>query len=272
MGSLRVRCMRLPNMHKTMPKRISVVAPLYNEKDGIAMLAQTLSQLAAQLAPERELECVLVDDGSRDGTTDEAKKQFAAWPRIVHVKHERNRGVGAAVRSGFAAATGDVICTIDSDCTFDPLQIPQLLELMDREKADIATASPYHPQGGVENVPPWRLLLSHGASMVYRRVCASKLYSYTALMRAYRRKVVETVEFSSNGFSATTEVLLRAAHRGYKVVELPMVLKSRVIGVSKMKVIDTIRMHLGLMSQALWWRVADRKAAVALGKHQRQAQ
>jgi len=259
-------------MHKTMAKRISVVAPLYNEKDGMAMLAQTLSQLAARLAPERELECVLVDDGSHDGTTDEAKKQFASWPRVVHVKHERNRGVGAAVRSGFSAASGDVICTIDSDCTFDPLQIPQLLELMELEKADIATASPYHPQGGVENVPPWRLLLSRGASVVYRQVCASKLYSYTALMRAYRRKVVETVAFESNGFSATTEVLLRAAHQGYKVVELPMVLKSRAIGVSKMKVIDTIRMHVGLMSQALWWRVANRKAVEGLGKHQRQAQ
>ena len=271
MGSLRVLCTRLPNMHKAMPKRISVVAPLYNEKDGIAMLAQTLSQLAARLGPDRELECVLVDDGSRDGTTEEAKKQFASWPRVVHVKHERNRGVGAAVRSGFAAASGEVICTIDSDCTFDPLQIPELLDLMEREKADIGTASPYHPQGGVENVPPWRLLLSRGASVVYRRVSASRLFSYTALMRAYRRKVVETVPFESDGFSATTEVLLRAVQQGYRVVELPMVLKSRAIGVSKMKVIDTIRMHLGLMSRALWWRIADRKAAVALSKHQSQA-
>ena len=77
--------------------------------------------------------------------------------------------------------------------------------------------------------------------------------------------------FESDGFSATTEVLLRAVQQGYRVVELPMVLKSRAIGVSKMKVIDTIRMHLGLMSRALWWRIADRKAVVALSKHQSQA-
>jgi dolichol-phosphate mannosyltransferase len=121
-------------------------------------------------------------------------------------------------------------------------------------------------------VPPWRLLLSRGASVLYRRVCASKLYSYTALMRAYRRKVVETVAFKSDGFSATTELLLRAVHRGYKVVELPMVLKSRAIGVSKMKVMYTIRTHLGLITQALWWRIADRRPkTAALGKHQRQA-
>lgn len=254
-------------------KRVSVVAPLYNEKDGIAMLAETMSQLAARLAPKYELECVLVDDGSKDGTSEEVKKRFASWPRVVQVKHERNRGVGAAVRTGFSKATGEVVCTIDSDCTFDPLRIPEFLEVMEREKADIVTASPYHPQGGVENVPAWRLLLSRGASALYRRVCASKLYSYTALLRAYSRKVVTEVEFESNGFSATTELLLRAAHQGFKVAEIPMVLKSRLIGVSKMKVAYTIRMHLGLMTRALWWRIADRKSpAVALAKHQGQAQ
>ena len=252
-------------------KRVSVVAPLYNEKDGIAMLAETMSRLAARLAPKYELECVLVDDGSKDGTSEEVKKQFASWQRAIAVKHERNRGVGAAVRTGFSKATGDVVCTIDSDCTFDPLRIPDFLEVMERENADIVTASPYHPQGGVQNVPPWRLLLSQGASVVYRRVSAAKLYSYTALLRAYSRKVVNQVGFGSDGFSATTELLLRAAHQGFKVAEVPMVLKSRLIGVSKMKVAYTIRMHLGLMSKALWWRIAERKPpGMGVGNRQHQ--
>ena len=55
---------------------------------------------------------------------DEAKKYFASFPRVVLLKHEHNRGPGAAVRTGFGKATGDVVCTIDSDCTFDPLKIP----------------------------------------------------------------------------------------------------------------------------------------------------
>ncbi len=255
-------------------KRVSVVAPLYNEKDGITMLAETMSQLAARLAPKYELECVLVDDGSKDGTSAEVKMKFASWgQRAVAVKHERNRGVGAAVRTGFSKATGDVVCTIDSDCTFDPLRIPEFLEVMERENADIVTASPYHAEGGVENVPAWRLLLSRGASVIYRRVSAAKLYSYTALLRAYSRKVVNQVQFESDGFSATTELLLRAAHQGFKVAEIPMVLKSRLIGVSKMKVAYTIRMHMGLMTKALWWRISERKPAhVAVGKQQQQAQ
>lgn len=246
-----------------MLKRISVVVPLYNECDGLAMLSQTMSKLAGRLAPRYELECVLVDDGSKDGTSAEARKQFAGFKQVVHVAHERNRGVGAAVRTGFQHATGDVVCTIDSDCTFDPLRIPEFLEVMDRETADIVTASPYHPQGGVENVPAWRLLLSRGASFIYRRICANKLYSYTALLRAYRRQVVETVAFESDGFASTTEMLLRASQQGYRVAEVPMVLKTRLIGVSKMKTIYTIRTHLGLMAQALWWRISGRKSAMA---------
>lgn len=238
--------------------RVSVVVPLYNEKDGIELLAKTLSNLAQQMSTKYEVEYVLVDDGSRDGTTEEARKQFAGFPMMIYARHERNRGLGAAVRTGFEDATGDLICTIDADCTFDPLNLPHMIAVMEREAADIATGSPYHPQGGVENVKPWRLLLSRGASFLYRRICACKLYSYTSLLRVYRRRVIQTVSFTSDGFAATTEILLRAAQQGYRVAEIPMVLKTRAIGVSKMKVIYTIRTHLGLMAKSLWWRVFDR--------------
>lgn len=240
-------------------KRVSVVAPLYNEKDGIPMLADTLSQLALRLAPKYEMECVLVDDGSKDGSFEEAKRCFASMPRVILVQLPYNQGPGAAVRNGFAKATGDYICTIDSDCTFDPLRIPLMLDVMETQKVDIVTASPYHPEGGVENVPAWRLLLSRGASFLYRRLCSVKLYTYTSFMRAYRREVIQTVGFDSNGFAAFTEILLRAAHRGYKVAEVPFVLKSRVIGVSKMKVMYTIQTHVEMMSKALWWRIAEPK-------------
>ena len=240
-----------------------MVAPLFNEEDSIPMLAHTLSQLAGRLAPEYELECVLVDDGSRDNTTSEAEKHFTSFPRVILIRHDRNRGPGAAVRTGFGKATGDLICTIDSDCTFDPLNLPSMLKILDDQKADIVTASPYHPNGGVENVPPWRLLLSRGASFIYRRVSACKLYTYTSFMRIYRRRVIETVKFEDNGFAAFTEMLLRAGLQGYKVAEIPMVLKSRAVGTSKMKVMYTIRTHLGLMTRALWWRISARKTGSA---------
>jgi dolichol-phosphate mannosyltransferase len=234
--------------------RISVVVPFYNEEDGIPALAEKLSQLDARIAPEYELECVLVDDGSEDQGLQVARECFANLRTTRFARHDHNRGLSAGMRTGFAAATGDIVVAIDSDCTYDPLQIPRLLEALHREGADIAAASPYHPEGGVENVIGWRLFLSRGASWMYRWVSASKLYTYTSMMRAYRRPVLEGVRFDSEGFAGVTEILLRACHQGYRIVEVPMVLRSRVTGVSKMKVMRSIRMHLGLMLRALAWR------------------
>lgn len=245
-------------------QRVTVIAPMYNEEDSIPFLAETMARLAVRLGPERELECILVDDGSKDKTIEAVEKHFSSWERVHLVKHPGNRGPGAAMRSGFERATGDFVCTIDSDCTFDPLSIPTMLEMLDSKKVDIITASPYHPEGGVENVPGWRLLLSRGASTIYRLVCANKIYTYTSFMRVYRRKVVDTVSFEGDGFAAYTEVLLRASHQGYKIAELPAVLKSRANGVSKMKVMFTVRTHLILMGRAFLWRFFEPNQVPAL--------
>ena len=233
---------------------ISVVVPFYNEEDGIPLLAERLSRLAARLAAKYELECVLVDDGSQDAGERVAREYFADFPAVVFARHDQNRGLGAAMRTGFANSRGEILVAIDSDCTYDPLQIPVLLDALDRHAADVATASPYHPDGGVENVIGWRLFLSRGASWMYRRVCAKKLYTYTSMMRAYRRSVIENVSFESNGFAGVTEILLRVSQQGYEIVEVPMVLRSRVTGVSKMKVMRSMYMHLQLMTRALAWR------------------
>jgi dolichol-phosphate mannosyltransferase len=234
--------------------RISVVVPYYNEVDGMANLAAKLSRLAAQIAPKYELECVLVDDGSVDGSEAKARTCFADMAHVIFVRHDKNQGLGAGMRTGFANATGEIVTAIDSDCTYDPQEIPRLVDALESNAADISTASPYHPEGGVENVIGWRLFLSRGASWMYGWVCACKLYTYTSMMRAYRRNVVQQVRFESDGFAGVTEILLRAASQGYHIVEVPMVLHSRQTGVSKMRVARSMWMHLRLMAQALAWR------------------
>ena len=243
-----------------MPMRISVIVPFFNEEDGIPQLAARLKGLRQQAAPRYELEFVLVDDGSRDGSRAAVERCFAGQPNIVTAVHERNRGLGAAIRTGFASSAGEIICTIDADCTYDPAGVIQLVEAMEEKNADIATASPYHPQGGVEGAKPWRMVFSRGASWVYRRICPGKLYTYTSMMRAYRRRVVENISFEADGFVAVTEILLRALARGYAAVEVPMVLRSRTTGASKLKVARTLFTHLRLMARAVSWRFAEPRA------------
>jgi len=248
--------------------RVSLVVPYYDEVDGIPPLAAKLRGLASRLLPGYQLECVLVDDGSRDGSESKARECFAGMDNVVFVKHEHNRGLGAAMRSGFEHATGEIVAAIDSDCTYDPMQVPVLIEALQRNSADIATASPYHPDGGVENVIGWRLFLSRGASWMYRLVCSCKLYTYTSMMRAYRRSVIRNVSFSSDGFAGVTEVLLRAASQGCRIVEVPMVLRSRQTGVSKMRVARSVWMHLRLMSRALAWRFTPRTSVAIANPNQ----
>ena len=235
--------------------RISVVVPFYNEEEGIPALRKKLGQLASILPRTLELEFVLVDDGSQDGSQGVAEAYFHDLPLVLFAHHPRNLGLGAAMRTGFSKATGNIVCAIDSDCTYDPLQIPRLVDMLEKTGADIASASPYHPEGGVENVIGWRLFLSRAASWMYRIVCPGKLYTYTSMMRAYRRAVIQMVPFHSDGFAGVTEILLRASQQGYRVVEVPMVLRSRMTGTSKMKVMRSIGMHLHLMLQAVTWRL-----------------
>jgi dolichol-phosphate mannosyltransferase len=240
---------------------------MYYEEAGVPMLASALGHLATALG-KYELECVLVDDGSKDRTSEEARRCFAGMPNTIFAKHEVNLGPGAAFRTGFALATGDLVCTMDADCTFDPLKFPAMIRKMQEEGADVITASPYHPDGGVENVPAWRLLLSRGASFLYRRISPCKLYTYTSFMRVHRREVVKKVSFRNNGFAGFAEMLLHAALQGYKIAEFPMVLCSRAVGASKMKVMYTIRTHLVLMKQAMAWRLSGKSAQQALAARQ----
>jgi len=245
-----------------LPRLVSVVVPIFNEAQGLAGLAERLTELSILLEPKYQLEIVLVDDGSVDGSLNLAKALFAANPRVVYASHHRNLGLGAAIRTGWREASGEIVCSIDADCTYEPTKLVELLEVLETG-ADVATGSPYHPDGKVVNAVGWRLFLSRGASQLYRLVSREKLYTFTSLMRAYRRSVIETVQFTENGFVSVAEILLRSIWAGYRVVEVPMVLHTRVSGTSKMKIVRTIGAHLALMARSLIWRKEVMIASVA---------
>ena len=115
------------------------------------------------------------------------------------------------------------------------------------EGVDLVTASPYHRNGRVLNVPAWRLSLSKGLSFLYRRVLHNKLATYTACFRVYRRSAVENLEVREGGFLGVAETLGRLDLAGARVVEHPAVLEVRMLGYSKMKVMRTILGHLRLL-------------------------
>jgi dolichol-phosphate mannosyltransferase len=220
--------------------RTAIVVPCYNEADGIPQLAARLAPVLCRLG--EDVEVIFVDDGSTDETARLINREAQGIPHRI-IRHERNRGLGAALKTGFAHAEADEIVTIDSDCTYDPEEIIDLLGLL-RHGYDIVTGSPYHPSGEVVGVPRWRLSLSRNLSYIYWLILPQRLYTYTSCFRAYRREVLPLLRAESQDFLCVTQLLVSGILRGARVVEFPTRLTQRRFGQSKMKILKVIVSHL----------------------------
>jgi dolichol-phosphate mannosyltransferase len=196
-----------------------------------------------------------VDDGSRDETVALLEAALAGRPGRGIIKHGANRGIGAAIQTGLRAATHDVVASMDCDGSYDPALLGELIPLL-TTGVDLVTASPYHVAGSVENVPMWRLRLSRLASQLYGVVCWHKLSCYTSCFRVYRKSATASIELQNEGFVGVAELLCTVLQRGGQVVEHPAMLRSRVAGVSKMRVFRASLGHLKLMSRIALGRVS----------------
>ena len=178
--------------------KLSIVIPFFNEAGNVPRLQRELLPVVRELAVLHHVEVILVDDGSTDGTHTALATAFmgATGPHLQFgiAWHRDNRGLGAAIRTGFASSSGEVVVTADSDGSYEFGEIPALTSCLE-PGVDIVTASPYHTNGRVEGVPAYRLLLSRGCSLIYRLLVDRKIRTYTSLFRAYRRTVIENVPF-----------------------------------------------------------------------------
>ena len=226
---------------------VSIVVPMCNEEESIEILRQKLELLQRRLCPSFSVEYCLVDDGSTDRTWELMPSAVPAGGSTVMCRHIGNRGLGAALRTGIEASSGSIVCTIDADCSYPPENLCQLIDMVVSLSADVVVASPYHPQGGVVGVKPWRILLSRQCSHLYRLLSPLKLYTYTSIFRAYRGPVARRIRFKSDGFLSAVEMLLSAESMGCSIAEVPMVLKARAAGTSKIRIVRTMRAHFGLM-------------------------
>jgi dolichol-phosphate mannosyltransferase len=125
-----------------------------------------------------------------------------------------------------------------------------------KDDVDMVTASPYHPDGGVRNVPTWRLFLSKRLSSLYRAVLGEKLHTYTSCFRIYRKSAVERLEVREDGFLGVAEMLGLVALEGGRIAECPAVLEVRLLGRSKMRVVKTMAGHLKLLLRLGAWRLS----------------
>lgn len=228
------------------PMAVTVVVPCYNETQSLRYLESALADLAMAFGREYAFTFLFVDDRSTDDTWSLLQALFGSRPDCLLVRHDSNRGIAAAIRTGLQHAKTEVVCSIDCDCTYDPHELGHMIPLL-RDDVDVVTASPYHPAGGVRNVPGWRLILSKTLSRLYRVVLQQKLFTYTSCFRVYRKEAAIALEIERPGFLGIAEMIARLDLAGRRVVEYPTTLEVRVLGQSKMKVLRTVWGHMGLL-------------------------
>ncbi len=244
---------------KTNPK-LSIAIPMYNEEEGIPNLYEKLTELEKALDKEKiSREFILINDGSKDKTLELLNKYFGKKKNVKIITHEKNLNIGGGIRTAVKNFEGELLGFLDSDCTYDPIILIDMVKMING--FDIVTASPYHPDGKVENASFYRIFLSKGVTLLYSIILDSKIHTYTSFVRVYKRDVIKNINFESNNFIGVTEILVYPIlNKSAKVGEYPTILKGRIYGVSKIKVINVIKQHLKLLFKLLKLRVLNKKA------------
>lgn len=230
--------------------KVTIVVPCYNEEEACENFQSSLDMLRKTMAHKYDFHFVVVDDGSSDGTRAALQQTFSDDPAVKIVSHGQNRGIGAAIMTGIRHAKTEIVCSMDFDCTYDPQQFSNMIPLLTGE-VDIVTASPYHPDGVVRNVPRWRLSLSKAASVMYSFLLQNQLFTYTSCFRVYRKSSVSAIRLRNKGFVGVVELLWEVDRRGGLIVECPATLGVREYGQSKMRTFGVMMGHLRLMASGL---------------------
>jgi dolichol-phosphate mannosyltransferase len=212
--------------------RVVMVMPTYNEADNLAWIVGRLREA------QPDVDVLVVDDNSPDGTGKVAE-ELAAADDAVHVVHRAGKGgLGAAYKHGFRVALDegyDVIGEMDADGSHQPEQLQILLDAL--HEADLVIGARWVPGGSVVNWPFRRELLSRGGNLYVRLLLGLKVRDATAGYRLFRRTALESIDLASvesTGYVFQTDLVTRCLRLGLRVREVPIEFVERVMGDSKM--------------------------------------
>jgi glycosyltransferase involved in cell wall biosynthesis len=203
---------------------VSVIIPALNE-------AENLPHVLPRI-PRWVHEVILVDGHSTDGTAEVARR---LWPDIWIVP-QKGRGKGAALRTGFDAATGDIIVMLDADGSTDPAEIPAFVGAL-LAGADFAKGSRFLQGGGTADMPLYRKLGNAAFVYMVRALFGGQYTDLCYGYNAFWRSAVTVLQLDGNGFEIETMINVRALQTGLKIAEVPSFEAARICGVSRLKTI-----------------------------------
>ena len=195
--------------------KLSIVMPVFNERNTIKEILRRVRQVDLG---DLEREIVIVDDGSSDGTRDILAMEADSGTRVIY--HEENRGKGAAVRTGFAAASGDLIIIQDADLEYDPEDYPKLLEPVFRGKAQVVYGSRF--TGPRKNMLFWHFVGNRFLAFVTNILYNTTLSDMETCYKLFTREALEGIELKSNHFEIEPEVTAKILKKRIRIFEVPI--------------------------------------------------
>ena len=218
---------------------ISVVVPLYNEVESLAELAAWIDKVAQN--NHLTYEIIMVDDGSSDGSWDEVERLKGVYPAIRGIRFGRNYGKSAALYCGFEAAEGEVVFTMDADLQDSPDEIPEMRRMILEDGYDLVSGwknKRYDPAG--------KRFPSKFFNFTARVVSGIKLHDFNCGLKAYRRRVIKSIEVYGE---MHRYIPILAKHAGFKRIGEKVVLhQERKYGVSKFGMERMVKGYLDLIT------------------------
>jgi len=212
--------------------KILIIIPTYNELENLPKL------LPEVLSKDENINVLIVDDNSPDGTAGFVENQMKNNNRIHLIKRPSKQGLGTAYIAGFKYALQNnfqIIFEMDADFSHDPKEIPRFLDEI--KNSDVVLGSRYINGVNVINWPLRRLLLSSFANLYTRIITGLPVHDATGGYKCFNRKVLEAINLDrvkSNGYAFQIEMTFKAWKKGFKVKEIPIIFVDRVKGKSKM--------------------------------------